>query len=86
MALNMIRDNNYDLVLMDVQMPKMDGYETTKAIRKNQNLLSLPIIAMTANAMEGDEKKCTQAGMNGYISKPINQKLLLSTMKKFIKL
>ena len=63
----------YDLILMDIQMPIMDGYEATRNIRKlkNQKLAEIPIIAMTANAFEEDREKALAAGMNGHISKPV---------------
>lgn len=68
-------DPNFDVVLMDCQMPIMDGYTATKAIRNGEAgpaYQSIPIIAVTANAMEGDEQKCLDAGMNAYLSKPID--------------
>ena len=71
----------YDLVLMDVQMPHMDGYEATREIRALDNeTASIPIIAMTANAFDEDRKKAFDAGMNGYISKPVNINTLLQTL------
>jgi PAS domain S-box-containing protein len=83
-ALNALRDQTFDAVLMDIQMPEMDGYEATICIRKDPRLASLPIIAMTAHAMKGDEEKCLRAGMNGYISKPINQDMMFHTLWKNI--
>jgi hypothetical protein len=74
-AIEKIRNGNFDLVLMDIQMPVMDGYEATKQIRNNlpppKN--NIPIIAMTAHAMVGESEKCISLGMNDYISKPFNQ-------------
>ena len=72
----------YDLILMDVQMPEMDGYEATKAIRgmKDRELASIPILAMTANAFEEDRKEALRCGMNGHIVKPINVNKLFETL------
>ncbi len=82
-ALAMIGEKSYDAVLMDVQMPVMDGLEATKAIRKGGNT-GLPIIAMTAHAGSEDREKCLSAGMNSYISKPISREQLLSHLKKYL--
>ena len=69
----------YDMILMDIQMPKMDGYMATREIRtlKNNKKANIPIIAMTANAFEEDKKKAFQAGMNAHIAKPIDIKIIL---------
>ena len=74
---------NYDLILMDVQMPVMNGYEATRAIRKAGNMV--PIIAMTANAMPEDIKKAHDAGMNGHIAKPLDVQNMLETISRVIK-
>ncbi|MDA3833366.1 MAG: response regulator, partial [Spirochaetales bacterium] len=84
-AVETARKGRFDAVLMDVQMPKMDGHEATAIIRKIPELKLLPIIAMTAHAMKGDEEKCLKAGMDAYISKPINQDRLFQTIWRTIK-
>jgi CheY-like chemotaxis protein len=68
--------SKFDLVLMDVQMPIMDGYTAAMEIRKYPTLVHIPIIAMTANAMPGDRERCLNSGMDDYIAKPINMKVL----------
>lgn len=75
---------DYDLVLMDVQMPIMDGYTATRTIRKfeNQDIANIPIIAMTANAFDEDKKNAKDAGMNGHLAKPINVEELVKTLKE----
>ena len=77
----------YDLVLMDVQMPVMDGWEATKVIRDPTSSVldnKIPVIAMTAHAMQGDREKCLLAGMNGYITKPISARALIDELGKWI--
>jgi len=84
-AVDALNKFQFDAVLMDIQMPVMDGYEATKTIRKNSKFASLPIIAMTAHAMKGDEQKCINAGMDAYISKPVNQNKMFQTLWRMLK-
>ena len=83
-AIDAVLTKKYDLVLMDIQMPKIDGYEATRRIRKIPEHTSLPIIAMTAHAMKGDRELCLDAGMNDYITKPINRDQLSEIIKKWV--
>ena len=88
-ALEMLKISNhnyYDLVLMDVMMPVMDGYQATKEIRKleDKKISNIPIIAMTANAFEDDRQNAINAGMNDYISKPIKVETVYSVIKKYL--
>ncbi|WP_163339477.1 response regulator [Desulfopila sp. IMCC35008] len=83
-CLNALSCGSYDLVLMDIQMPVMDGLEATRRIRKDCRFRDLPIIAMTAHAMAGDREKCLDSGMNGHITKPINQDLLYQTLMQWV--
>jgi CheY-like chemotaxis protein len=79
------RDGRFDGVLMDCQMPVMDGYEATRAIRKNPATSTLPIVAMTANAMAGDREKVIEAGMLDHIAKPFNVHEMFGTLAKWIR-
>lgn len=93
-AVNSVKSNTFDAVLMDVQMPEMDGYEATQKIRKWENARVdfkpadgspvLPIIAMTAHAMEGDKERCLAAGMNDYVTKPIDTRQLFEALSRWI--
>ena len=86
-ALRALEDLPYDLVLMDVQMPEMDGYEATREIRNRQSDVrnhQIPIIAMTAGAMQGDRDKCLEAGMDDYVPKPISPKVLADALDKWL--
>lgn len=81
-----LANSPYDLILMDIHMPEVDGYEATGLIRKNENptIRNIPIIALTANAMMGDEQKCINAGMNDYLSKPIKKDVLQKKLRKWL--
>jgi len=81
-AIEKLKKKKYDLILMDIQMPVMDGYSTTLEIRHNLNL-DTPIIAMTAHAMEGEREKCLDYGMDEYISKPIREELLSKLIAQY---
>ncbi len=84
-AVEAVQTGLYDAVLMDVQMPKMNGYQATRRIRKLPGGEDLPIVAMTAHAMKGDEEKCLEAGMDGYVAKPINQDRFFYTLWRVLK-
>ena len=88
-AVDMVRRSEpgyYQLVLMDIQMPEMNGYEATREIRRleDKELASIPILAMSANAFEEDKQEAMKCGMNGHISKPIDVKTLLETLDSII--
>ncbi|MEA3416727.1 MAG: response regulator, partial [Thermodesulfobacteriota bacterium] len=86
-ALKALESIRYDLVFMDCQMPEMDGYEATKQIRNPKSEVrnhDIPIIAMTANAMQGDREKCLEAGMNDYLSKPVDPQALAEMIEKWL--
>ena len=85
-VLSMLRERRFDLILMDCQMPELDGYETTRKIRESRSLpqSDIPVIAMTANALKGDREKCLEAGMNDYASKPIAIEELARLIEKWL--
>lgn len=87
-ALSLFEGGNIDLILMDVQMPGMDGLETTRAIRRREegSGLRIPIVAMTAHALDEDRKQCLDAGMDDYLSKPIQMSALYATVERHLKI
>jgi signal transduction histidine kinase/CheY-like chemotaxis protein len=85
-AVQMVSKHDYDLVLMDMQMPVMDGIAATKAIRANPRFRDLPIVAMTANAMDAEVEMCRQAGMNDHLSKPVDPDAMFATVMRWIRL
>ena len=84
-AVEEVKAADYDAVLMDIQMPEMDGYEATHEIRKEERFANLPILAMTANAMTSDRDKALEAGMNDHVAKPIDTNELFSALERWIK-
>jgi CheY-like chemotaxis protein len=72
------------IVLMDIMMPEMDGYQTMKRIRQNTKFQRLPIVALTAKAMKGDREKCFEAGASDYLAKPVNTEQLLSVLRMWL--
>jgi CheY-like chemotaxis protein len=78
------RTPDVDVVLMDIMMPEMDGYQTMRAIRKIERFRSLPIIALTAKAMKGDRDKCIEAGASDYVTKPVDLEQLFSVMRVWV--
>jgi CheY-like chemotaxis protein len=87
-ALEALENQSFDLVLMDVQMPEMSGLEATIAIRERERTSAsgkhIPIIAMTANAMVGDKEQCLEAGMDGYLSKPLQVAALFAAIESLV--
>lgn len=83
-ALDKLADAEFDLVIMDIQMPEMDGYEATSEIRKNPTLTDLPVIAMSANVLQEDVNRCKEVGMNDYISKPVMPEKLYELLNKWL--
>lgn len=83
-ALKIARDKRPDLILMDIQLPEVSGLEVTKWIKEDDNLKSIPVIAVTAFAMKGDEEKIREGGCEAYIAKPISVANFLATVQKFL--
>lgn len=87
-AIKEIKNNTYDLILMDIMLPEMDGFEITAEIRKYEIEAKIkkqiPIIALTANTLDNDREKCIQAGMNEYLAKPFTAQELIAVIEEFI--
>jgi CheY-like chemotaxis protein len=83
-GINAIKEKKPDLVLMDVQLPGMDGLTATRILREDANLTGLLVVALTAHAMKGDEDKVLEAGCNGYISKPIDTRRFPAQVAEFL--
>ena len=84
-ALALARQNHYALILMDIQMPRLNGIDATKAIRDDSLNRKTPILAITANAFDTDRRLCLEAGMNDHIPKPISRDVLYATLLKWLK-
>jgi len=84
-AIEKIRTENPDLILMDLYIPKIDGYEVTRRLKGDRGLRDIPVIALTAHAMKGDMEDALAAGCDGYISKPIDVRELPGQIKRFLK-
>lgn len=83
-ALKMARDKKPDLILMDIQLPEVSGLEVTKWLKEDDDLRAIPVIAVTAFAMKGDEEKIREGGCEAYIAKPISVSNFLATIEKFL--
>ena len=83
-ALEIARTNRPDLILMDIQLPEVSGLEVTKWIKEDDSLRSIPVVAVTAFAMKGDEEKIREGGCEGYIAKPISIPTFLDTVSRFL--
>jgi CheY-like chemotaxis protein len=84
-AINILQNEpDIDIVLMDIMMPEMDGYQTMQVIRERPEFRRLPIIALTAKAMKGDREKCMEAGASDYLAKPVNTEQLLSALRMWL--
>ena len=83
-VIKIAREHNPDLILMDIQLPEISGLEVTKILKADDDLKSIPVIAVTAFAMKGDEEKIREGGCEGYIAKPISVPTFLDTISKFL--
>jgi two-component system, cell cycle response regulator DivK len=84
-AMSSLQNHRIDLILMDINMPEMDGYSLTARIRSNDKFAKIPIVAITANVMRGDRERSLQAGCDGYIQKPIDIDLLSQQVERFLR-
>jgi two-component system cell cycle response regulator DivK len=84
-ALEKAESENPDIILLDISIPKLDGYEVTRRLKSREKFKNIPIIALTAHAMKGDKEKALQAGYDGYISKPISVHELPEQIKSYLK-
>ena len=85
-ALTRVRSDKPDLVLMDLSIPGVDGWECTRRIKGDPETRALPVIALTAHAMRGDEERAREAGCDGYLSKPVSPKKVVEVVKKYLNL
>lgn len=83
-GLEMLKSDRPDLILMDIQMPKMDGYALTRQLKADEETKAIPIVALTACAMVGDAERALAAGCDGYLTKPVNTRELPKTVKRFL--
>ena len=83
-GVQMAKDVDPDLILLDIQLPKMNGYEVAQALREDPKLKTTPIVAITSYAMPGDQEKALEAGCNGYIKKPINPDTFIGEIEAFL--
>lgn len=83
-AIDILRESQFDAILMDIQMPVLDGYEATRIIRNDMKLTKIPIIAITANVMDSDIEQGRQSGMNGHLGKPLNREKMITTIKQLV--
>jgi two-component system, cell cycle response regulator DivK len=84
-ALEMMKQRRPDIVLLDLNMPVLDGFATLRKVREDPDLSSLPVLAVTASAMRGDEEKALEAGFDGYLSKPVKSKILFEELDRLLK-
>ena len=84
-SIKLFKEIQFDLVIMDIQLPGMDGLSATRQVKENSALKEIPVVALTSHAMEGDEEKAKEAGCEGYISKPIDTRGFLETISGYVK-